>query len=212
MEFQGKAKRKTAKYTKTERRDADNMVVYASAKGVDYVKRRDAAGALVYAKASSGAKADKANKANNAKAKAKAKAKAGRKKAHVMHGGDGELAAFGAAIGVEPLVDLGPYHDSTWEAFLAMLEGSESKKVSKGSLDVTANDVLIAIDMQSDFCAETTEEGDDGTRYKPKLATPSARSVPGTIAKVMGLGTSGKILLTQDWHTDGHISFAGCDV
>ena len=62
------------------------------------------------------------------------------------------------------------------------------------SIDIQANDLLLVIDVQNDFCPGGL------------LEVPEGDSVVPIINDLMGKFTH--IALTQDWHPPGHSSFA----
>jgi nicotinamidase/pyrazinamidase len=66
--------------------------------------------------------------------------------------------------------------------------------MTAASIDVRPGDVLLVIDVQNDFCAGG------------KLAVPDGESVVPLINRIAGRFEH--VILTQDWHPAGHLSFA----
>lgn len=58
------------------------------------------------------------------------------------------------------------------------------------------NDYLIVVDVQNDFCPGGNLAVEDGDRIIPN------------INRLMNSGKFDRIIATQDWHPEGHISFA----
>jgi nicotinamidase/pyrazinamidase len=63
-----------------------------------------------------------------------------------------------------------------------------------GGVDLQASDTLLAIDVQNDFCPGGA------------LAVPRGDEVVPVINRLAG--RFGHVVLTQDWHPRGHVSFA----
>ena len=62
------------------------------------------------------------------------------------------------------------------------------------AVSIAADDVLIAVDIQNDFCPGGA------------LAVPHGDEVVGVVNRVATLFRH--VILTQDWHSPGHLSFA----
>lgn len=63
-----------------------------------------------------------------------------------------------------------------------------------GSVILTENDLLLIVDVQNDFCRGGALAVPDGDKVVP-VANRLARIFP-------------HVILTQDWHPEGHLSFA----
>ena len=71
---------------------------------------------------------------------------------------------------------------------------NEMRCAGAGHMQITPQDVLLVVDVQNDFCPGG------------QLAVAGGDEVVPVIHKIERL--FGHIVLTQDWHTPGHISFA----
>ncbi|WP_446745685.1 bifunctional nicotinamidase/pyrazinamidase [Silvibacterium acidisoli] len=66
--------------------------------------------------------------------------------------------------------------------------------MTSSAIDVRPDDVLLVIDVQNDFCSGG------------KLAVPDGEAVVPLINRIAG--SFEHVILTQDWHPAGHLSFA----
>jgi nicotinamidase/pyrazinamidase len=72
-----------------------------------------------------------------------------------------------------------------------------------------AHTALIIVDMQNDFCP--AREGNDGQgRPRGALAVNGGNGIAGPLNILAGrfAGNGGKVFASQDWHPEGHVSFA----
>ena len=63
-----------------------------------------------------------------------------------------------------------------------------------GSVTLTENDLLLVVDVQNDFCKSGA------------LAVPEGEEVVPVVNKLVRIFPH--VIFTQDWHPDGHLSFA----
>ncbi|MEE8483495.1 MAG: bifunctional nicotinamidase/pyrazinamidase [Nitrospinota bacterium] len=64
----------------------------------------------------------------------------------------------------------------------------------EGTVKISKSDVLLVVDVQNDFCPDGALAVPDGDSVVP---------VVNRLAKAFG-----RVILTQDWHPKGHLSFA----
>ena len=65
-------------------------------------------------------------------------------------------------------------------------------------MDLSSTDALIIVDMQNDYCSEGSVPVTGAAALVKTLSDLSRR--------VMSRG--GRVLVTEDWHTDKHLSFS----